>query len=180
MIGIFPWIAPSDTGYASVCTRAKAMNRWVTKKDDLFNIGKELLMPEFPLSLRLIGLRVTKLKDLKEDEKKGIKRFFEPTGANQANSSKRRRTSGEMWDENHDNGEPYFAEEPEETLDQSRMDGTGSSSRPTSARDEDKTKQYCPVCSRTLMTDNRGLNEHIDFCLSRDAIREARSSAGVR
>ena len=31
-------------------------------------------MPEFPLSLRLIGLRVTKLKDLKEDEKRGIKR----------------------------------------------------------------------------------------------------------
>lgn len=31
-------------------------------------------MPEFPLSLRLIGLRVTKLKDLREDEKKGIKR----------------------------------------------------------------------------------------------------------
>ena len=31
-------------------------------------------MPEFPLSLRLIGLRVTKLKDLKDDEKRGIKR----------------------------------------------------------------------------------------------------------
>jgi len=31
-------------------------------------------MPEFPLSLRLIGLRVTKLKDLREDEKKSIKR----------------------------------------------------------------------------------------------------------
>jgi len=31
-------------------------------------------MPELPLSLRLIGLRVTKLKDLREGEKKGIKR----------------------------------------------------------------------------------------------------------
>lgn len=31
-------------------------------------------MPEFPLSLRLIGLRVTKLKDLREDDNKGIKR----------------------------------------------------------------------------------------------------------
>ena len=33
-------------------------------------------MPEFPLSLRLIGLRVTKLKDLRGDDrkKKGIKR----------------------------------------------------------------------------------------------------------
>jgi DNA polymerase kappa len=27
--------------------------------------GKELLLPELPLTLRLIGLRVTKLKDLR-------------------------------------------------------------------------------------------------------------------
>lgn len=30
-------------------------------------VGKELLAPELPLTLRLIGLRVTKLKDLRED-----------------------------------------------------------------------------------------------------------------
>lgn len=39
MIGIFPWIAPFDTGFALVCTRAKATNYWVTKKDDLFNVS---------------------------------------------------------------------------------------------------------------------------------------------
>jgi len=43
--------------------------------------------------------------------------------------------------------------------------------------------QMCPICSRLLMADNQGLNAHIDFCLSRNAIREARdesigSSAG--
>jgi len=38
-------------------------------------IGKELLLPELPLTLRLIGLRATKLKDLKAPESKtGIKR----------------------------------------------------------------------------------------------------------
>ena len=36
---VSPWIAPSDLGFASVCTRTKAMNHWVTKKDDLFNVG---------------------------------------------------------------------------------------------------------------------------------------------
>ena len=39
MIGFFPWIARSDLGFSSVCTRSKAMNHWVTKKDDLFNVG---------------------------------------------------------------------------------------------------------------------------------------------
>ncbi|PPQ98718.1 hypothetical protein CVT24_003426 [Panaeolus cyanescens] len=61
-----------------VFTRAKSMDKWVSSKEELFAIGKELLMPEFPLKLRLIGLRVTKLKDLRApDPANGIKRFFE-------------------------------------------------------------------------------------------------------
>lgn len=35
----------------------------------------------------------------------------------------------------------------------------------------------CPICTKTLQTDNRGLNEHIDFCLSKGAIREAQAMA---
>lgn len=74
-----------------VFTRAKSFDRWIsTKKEDLFAVstahiansqgslticvyisclqtGKELLLPELPLRLRLIGLRVTKLKDLRDD-----------------------------------------------------------------------------------------------------------------
>ncbi|ETW80514.1 hypothetical protein HETIRDRAFT_46153 [Heterobasidion irregulare TC 32-1] len=58
-----------------VFTRAKSLNHWITKKSDLLAIGKELLHPELPLRIRLIGLRVTKLKDLRQpDSHKGIKR----------------------------------------------------------------------------------------------------------
>ena len=32
-------IASSDTAFALVCTRSKAMNHWVAKKDDLFNVS---------------------------------------------------------------------------------------------------------------------------------------------
>lgn len=31
----------------------------------------------------------------------------------------------------------------------------------------------CPICARTIETDNGDLNAHIDFCLSKSAIREA-------
>ena len=67
-------------------TRAKSFDKWIsTNKEDLFAVGiscfvrmsyliyateqtgKELLLPELPLRLRLIGLRVTKLKDLRND-----------------------------------------------------------------------------------------------------------------
>ncbi|KAA1471783.1 DNA/RNA polymerase [Dentipellis sp. KUC8613] len=65
-----------------VFTRAKSLTRWVTKKEDIFAIGKELLLPELPLRIRLIGIRATKLKDLrKAAEPTGIKRFFESRGS---------------------------------------------------------------------------------------------------
>lgn len=39
MFWISPRIASSDAAFVLVCTRAKAANHWVTKKDDLFNVG---------------------------------------------------------------------------------------------------------------------------------------------
>jgi DNA polymerase kappa len=35
----------------------------------------------------------------------------------------------------------------------------------------------CPVCEKVFQTDNEGLNSHIDFCLSRGAIRQAHAEA---
>lgn len=51
-----------------VFTRAKSFNRWIKTKAELYEAGKELLQPEWPLCLRLIGLRVTKLQDLRKKE----------------------------------------------------------------------------------------------------------------
>ena len=35
----------------------------------------------------------------------------------------------------------------------------------------------CPICLKILETDNQGLNEHIDFCLSKQAIKEAQTAS---
>ncbi|KIK09972.1 hypothetical protein K443DRAFT_306573 [Laccaria amethystina LaAM-08-1] len=43
--------------------------------------------------------------------------------------------------------------------------------------DESKETHECPVCEKTLETDNKGLNSHIDFCLSRGAIWKAQAEA---
>ncbi|KDQ57446.1 hypothetical protein JAAARDRAFT_129936 [Jaapia argillacea MUCL 33604] len=84
-----------------VFTRAKSFDRWVSKKEELFNIGKELLMHEWPLKLRLIGLRATKLKDLKADEGRGIKRFFESA---QTSTSPRKKPKLEIHHPDLDSG----------------------------------------------------------------------------
>jgi len=58
-----------------------------------------------------------------------------------------------------------------------------SVNKPPSKRktsDPDDTQSLtCPICDKTLQTDNDGLNKHIDFCLSKDAIREAHASASA-
>ncbi|KAG2153707.1 IMS-domain-containing protein, partial [Suillus bovinus] len=208
-----------------VFTRAKSFDRWVSsKKEDLFAIGKELLLPELPLTLRLIGLRVTKLKDLHAPEPAGgIKRFFEP-----ANSSPRKRprlasNADDCNDEEHNAGEdhdsmPGFYEEEEhvegrgfdalDDEDQTHISHnsnpphherrtrppvsapgpsrtmpsdspfSATTSKPMSARQGDRVRhQDCPICGKLLETDNKGLNAHIDFCLSRNVIMEAQTEA---
>ncbi|KAL0956325.1 hypothetical protein HGRIS_002477 [Hohenbuehelia grisea] len=222
-----------------VFTRAKSFPRWVTKKDDLFAAGKELIRPEFPLKIRLIGLRVTKLKDLKAAAAStGIKRFFEPVQLN--SSSKKRRLDepcgNEIIDISSVDDEqalddevmPGFHEFEEEETPLSQQDveddepealfnppsepvsrakpasSTGikpaskkrprESSTPSSSilrhpspipsdpsNPEDSLASHtCPVCAKILVTNNQDLNAHIDFCLSKGAIREAQVEASAR
>jgi DNA polymerase kappa len=49
--------------------------------------------------------------------------------------------------------------------------------QPAPSESLEVSQQVCPVCSKTLDTDNQGLNAHIDFCLSRGAIKEAHAEA---
>ncbi|KAF8739788.1 impB/mucB/samB family, partial [Rhizoctonia solani] len=57
-------------------SRAKPLPKWTMTKEDLLPHAQELLVKEFPLCLRLMGLRLTNLKDLKEDTNAGLKRFW--------------------------------------------------------------------------------------------------------
>ncbi|KAL7281450.1 hypothetical protein ACG7TL_004764 [Trametes sanguinea] len=228
-----------------VHTRAKSFDRWIsTRKEDLFAIGQELLKPELPLTLRLIGLRVTKLKDLKaeaESKARGIKRFF-GSASSTGSPQKKRRIEGpqaDQDDEDHDHSPrlsqdgfavsmPGYDEEietdladasashgaePETSLyrhptakpksssgtpSQSLLSTPSSSKGPplppsTSPPGMGKHSSLvlndsnpfgtsssaleCPICSRMLETDNDGLNAHIDFCLSKQAIKEAQAAS---
>lgn len=57
-----------------------------------------------------------------------------------------------------------------------------TSARPTNHErqaDEDVSAPLleCPLCRKRLETNNQGLNEHIDFCLSKQAIKEAQAAS---
>ncbi|KAG6885912.1 hypothetical protein C0993_007930 [Termitomyces sp. T159_Od127] len=230
-----------------VITRTKSFHRWVTRKEDLFLTGRELL-PEFPLTLRLIGLRVTKLKDLRaaSDMANGIKRFFEPLKDSRPpkktkNNSEQKecgmdsKDRYEFLDEVQDDTMPGFdtMEEDDHDLPLDIADHTAdglnledvdyapdpsdparqfhsvtASTRPCLApprgskidefrpspttphsvgctggsdmldlTSDEEDSYECPVCRKTLRTDNQGFNSHMDFCLSRGAIRQAHAEA---
>ncbi|KAJ7188315.1 hypothetical protein C8R46DRAFT_1205488 [Mycena filopes] len=148
-----------------VFTRAKSYNRWISKKEDLFAVGQELLLPELPLSIRLIGLRVTKLKDLREpNPSNGIKRFFE--AANSTSPSKKRRLSPEH-DELGGRLSPQLeTDEPPKTAPTSSRGGNSDLEAPGQMH-------ACPVCGEEVTTENQTLNEHLDLCLNRNVIRQA-------
>ncbi|CAE6431558.1 unnamed protein product [Rhizoctonia solani] len=57
-------------------SRAKSLPKWTMTKEDILPHAQELLLKEFPLCLRLMGLRLTNLKDLREDDNAGLKRFW--------------------------------------------------------------------------------------------------------
>ncbi|KIK67147.1 hypothetical protein GYMLUDRAFT_37190 [Collybiopsis luxurians FD-317 M1] len=166
-----------------VFTRARSLERWITKKEDLFTIGKELLLPELPVKIRLIGLRVTKLKDLNAPTDSGIKRYF--NGSNEQTSPrKRQRLNIEFQDDEHiwADSMPGFEEEHEgeiQILDDEPMSPTKPSSlsrpKPLSGGKKRLVEiQICPVCGNELETDdNQKVNDHIDFCLSRGEIEKA-------
>lgn len=46
--------------------------------------------------------------------------------------------------------------------------------------DGNAVMHICPICARTLETDNQGLNTHIDWCLSKNMIKEAQTTAAVK
>ncbi|TDL25971.1 IMS-domain-containing protein [Rickenella mellea] len=153
-----------------VFTRAKSFDRWITKRDDLYRTGFELIKDEFPLKLRLIGLRVTKLKDLRCPDDQGIKRFF--GGAGQSPTKAKR---GEATESDHEDltavdeeNMPGFLEH-QQWEDELNRDVRS----PSVAPKQTKEVLVCPMCSKELETDNAGLNEHIDFCLSKKAIMQA-------
>ncbi|KAF8320716.1 DNA/RNA polymerase [Clavulina sp. PMI_390] len=73
-------------------TRARALSRYITTKQEILPIAKELLVKELPLRLRLLGIRVTSLKDLRPSvNPHGIEKFFDQA----AEKSKKRKLEHE-------------------------------------------------------------------------------------
>jgi DNA polymerase kappa len=190
-----------------VFTRAKTFNRWIKTKTELYEAGRELLQPEWPLRIRLIGLRVTKLKDLrkKDDGIAKVRRsshryyslinmtlsqFFDksPLKKSLAHDSDGHDSDVKCIELDSDDDSDYDMQAVEDELSITEA----STSRQPIAADLPSSEvplqrieappeptstavaSECPLCMRPF-SDNDELNAHVDWCLSREAIRSAQA-----
>lgn len=176
-----------------VYTRQKALHRPIHLAEDLYNTALPLLQAlevEFkPLRLRLIGLRMTQLVNTKKGPSK-VQEFFK-----NAISGKRKLEEAEgeweVWPEEEFAQMKAASGEKEEDillLSQREEDEVPSDAEETGIAEDpaiaiaartrspeppEEEKWSCPICTRSLSADDALFNEHVDFCLSRETIKEA-------
>ncbi|RYP05985.1 hypothetical protein DL764_003445 [Monosporascus ibericus] len=180
-----------------VFTRQVVTPRAIFLADDLFNYSLPILnklQQEVPgMKLRLMGLRCTHLVSTKKPDTRA---FFglrplrtESSGESTYSNSKRK--ASEALDGDESETGPITTSTKDDTGDgkdvygsqvTDSMSGEGDNRRshgkeivpnPKRSSPEKEDDWWdCPICSRPQPTDERLFNDHIDLCLSRQAIRD--------
>ncbi|KAL1845836.1 hypothetical protein Plec18170_009542 [Paecilomyces lecythidis] len=163
-----------------VLTRQTVPPRAVALAKDLYAFALPMLVKlekEIPnLTLRLLGLRCTNLVSTK---KIGIDFFgihsrnkqLPPSGAD---GSGERELNAEEEFEHAARQERQDEMNELESLSQEASPSAGSHNLRSDDSDATKDEFWnCPICSRPQVADGKTFNDHIDFCLSKQTIKEA-------
>ncbi|KAI9843371.1 MAG: hypothetical protein M1838_002646 [Thelocarpon superellum] len=181
-----------------VYTRQVRPPRALYRADELYDYALPMLSKlekEMPaMRLRLMGLRVTHLVSRKQDGPLDHFSVLRPTSSADSDSSKRKATSleedGSEWEVWPDEDFEHAAEaerqseqdelaslsqELLEEANQRRRHGKEILPNPHPANEPAIAPTFwdCPICQRPQAANDRDFNTHIDFCLSRQTIKEA-------
>ncbi|KAJ8099193.1 hypothetical protein POJ06DRAFT_256289 [Lipomyces tetrasporus] len=197
-------------------SRQRPMPKPINTAADFYRYGLLMLEKELPITVRLIGLRLTDLVDLSHEGPmktflKGQRRQNYTLDDEPSTSINFHAVFPESFDGStdiHDDkemGELDMMIQGSQEEDSSVIDELRSSSKATAARDvknaeelQDSTVDHsmqiseretlplstdsgetssgvvaCPICGNQVSADDQALNRHVDWCLSRGAIREA-------
>ncbi|OZJ04017.1 hypothetical protein BZG36_03765 [Bifiguratus adelaidae] len=130
-----------------VYTRAKTLPKYTNAAAEIFEHGQRLLDAELPVTLRLMGLRMTTLRSTHANE--GLMRFFSIAPNASPNTSP---------------VQPAQSTQPPQSVSFPTTTAPLPGSPP-----QDYT---CPICSVTFHSkDNHQFNAHIDLCLNRTEVK---------
>ncbi|KAL0088916.1 hypothetical protein J3Q64DRAFT_1439231 [Phycomyces blakesleeanus] len=122
--------------------RSKTMPFYISSAEDIARIAGELLFKEMPVSLRLMGIRMSSLQPLVNEN--GLKKYFSAKIPNKQSI------------EDEEDMTPYI---PEDYPMEAELSEEGDI--------ENKSSLTCPICNRCLQLDNLEFNQHVDGCLSK-------------
>ena len=160
-----------------VLTRQTTPPFAINKAEDLYKYSlpmMEKLMSEIPnMRLRLMGLRVTHIVSTKKPGIDFFGRSKTPSTMNKAPSPK----GEESW-------ETWPEEEFEEAARQERNDEMNELEKLSQEHEQQQASEAqhdniveeqwtCPICTLPQPPDDATFNAHIDFCLSKQTIKEA-------
>lgn len=151
-------------------TRAKTMQYYQYKEEDIFTTACKLLDAEHitrggPMSLRLIGVRLSGLKDMRGPEKGSLKQLFEKTSKSPQKPGRGEQAEQEAYDSDE--------QELQKAIQKSMEEEEKSILESEDANNEFQTSTVeCPICQNsiecqgTIDQRNVNLNNHIDRCLT--------------
>jgi DNA polymerase kappa len=149
----------------------------IHKADDLFKYSLpmlEKLMKEIPnMKLRLMGLRVTHIISTKKPGIDFFGRAAKTSSTTTKASTSKEKDEGawEIWPEE----EFEEAARQERNDEMNELEKLSQEQEREQEQDEQSTPEpqwQCPVCSNPQPPDDASFNAHIDFCLSKQTIRE--------
>ncbi|KAJ9237763.1 hypothetical protein DTO166G5_3326 [Paecilomyces variotii] len=163
-----------------VLTRQTVPPRAVWLAKDLYAFALPMLVKlerEVPnLTLRLLGLRCTNLVSTKRVgiDFFGIHAQKKQTLPSSMDASGERELNAEEEFEHAARQERQDEMNELESLSQEVLPSAGSHNLGSDISDATKDEFWeCPICSRPQAADDKKFNEHIDFCLSKQTIKEA-------
>ncbi|KAF2110023.1 DNA polymerase kappa [Lophiotrema nucula] len=163
-----------------VLTRQMSPPFAVHKADDLYKYGLpmlEKLMQEIPnMKLRLMGLRATHIVSTKKPGIDFFGRFKTSTTNGLPKPSTSKDASGE-WEQWPDTEFEEAARQERDNEMNELEKLSQEQERANNAHDDqtppEEEKWPCPICTVPQAPDDASFNAHIDFCLSRQTIKEA-------
>lgn len=174
-----------------VYTRQMSPPFAIHRADDLYKYGLpmlEKLMKEMPnLRLRLMGLRVTHIVSTKKPgiDFFGRQRAMAPANRPAQTATKAKEGEWEVWPEEEfeeaarqeRNNEMNELEQLSQDYEKQKLSSNSPVGQPTPKESEaivEEQEQWtCPICTLPQPSDDAKFNAHIDFCLSKQTIKEA-------
>lgn len=166
-----------------VYTRQRSLPRAVHLAKDLYEFALPLLEKEFPLTLRLMGIRLTHLSHI---NKKSAANFFENFGLSVASSSNAdTSTRNALFTAEHE--ELLEGDEVDRVVDTRSVEwkpGDDSVFKQKkkheqarileNGRSEVAASEFpqCPICNRKIAGGDMAVSVHVDSCLNNQAIRD--------